>query len=83
MYIPHMVPTDLPAIGPTTNVLSLDLSFISPSRHALVIGVYDPTAHHEVLYAMVLGRMTSLIATRWYVRMHVESHIEVYTGSAR
>jgi hypothetical protein len=42
------------------------------------IGAYDPTMHHEVPHMMPLSRMASLIATRWYVRMHVGSHKGLY-----
>jgi hypothetical protein len=44
------------------------------------VGVYDPSAHYGVPHVVVLGRMTSLIVTRWYARMHVETQ-GIYTGS--
>jgi hypothetical protein len=46
-----------------------------------IVVVYDPTAHHGVPHVMPLSRTTSLIATRWYVRMHVESHKGLYRFS--
>jgi hypothetical protein len=41
-------------------------------------GVYDLTAHHEVPHVMLLSRTSSWIATRWYVRMHIGSHKDLY-----
>jgi hypothetical protein len=35
------------------------------------VGVCDPTAHYGVTHMMLLGRMASLIATRWYEQRHV------------
>jgi hypothetical protein len=43
-----------------------------------VVGVYDPTAHHEVSHIMLLGRTTSLIVTKWYVWMHVGTQDSLY-----
>jgi hypothetical protein len=42
------------------------------------VGVYDPTMHHEVPHVMLLGKTVSLIANRWYVRVHVGSHNSLY-----
>jgi hypothetical protein len=42
------------------------------------VSVYDPTAHHGVPLVMLLGRTASLIATRWFVLMHVNSHEDLY-----
>jgi hypothetical protein len=42
------------------------------------VGVYDPTVHHGIPYAMLLSRTVSLIATRWYVPEHVRLHKDLY-----
>jgi hypothetical protein len=44
-----------------------------PLPSALAVGVYDPTAHHEVPHIVLLSRTTLLMTTRWYVQMHVRS----------
>jgi hypothetical protein len=36
-------------------------------RRSKGVGVYGPTAHHEVLHMMLLSRTTSLTVIRWYV----------------
>jgi hypothetical protein len=47
------------------------------------VGVYDPTAHHSLPHMMHLSRTMSLIATQWYVRMHVGSHKGLYRFGPR
>jgi hypothetical protein len=49
-----------------------------PLPSAPAVGVYDPTAHHSVSRVMLLGRTATLIATRWYVRMHVGTQESLY-----
>jgi hypothetical protein len=51
---------------------------VAPLAGAPDVGVYDPTAHHEVPHVMLLGRTTSLIVTRWYMREHVGSYKSLY-----
>jgi hypothetical protein len=58
--------------------MSVKLNLIPLFTHINVVSVYDPTAHHEVPHMMLLNRTTSLIATPWYVRMHVGSHKGLY-----
>jgi hypothetical protein len=36
------------------------------------------TSRHRVPHVMLLSRTTSLIATRWFMRMHVGSHKGLY-----
>jgi hypothetical protein len=45
---------------------------------ATAVGVCDPTAHHGVPLVALLGRTASLMTTRWFVRMHVSSHEDLY-----
>jgi hypothetical protein len=39
---------------------------------APAVGVCDPTVHHRVTHVMLLGRTASLIATRWYMKKHID-----------
>jgi hypothetical protein len=50
---------------------SKDSSDVSPNNIIEHVGVCDPTAHHGVAHMMLLGRTTSLIVTRWYVRRNI------------
>jgi hypothetical protein len=48
-----------------------------------VVGVCDSIVHHGVTHMMLLGRMMSLTATRWYVQEHfglVQGFIQVWTA---
>jgi hypothetical protein len=54
----------------------------SQNQDTSSVGVYDPTVHCGVPHVVLLGRTTSLIATRWYVRKHIRTQ-ESYTGSGR
>jgi hypothetical protein len=58
--------------------MHVKLNLIPSFTHISVVGVNDPTAHHGVLYVMLLGRTSLLIATRWYVQMHIGSHKCLY-----
>jgi hypothetical protein len=42
------------------------------------VGVCDLTAHHGESHMMLLGRMPSLVATRWYMRKHIRNTRELY-----
>jgi hypothetical protein len=41
-----------------------------PLPGASAVCVYDPTTHLGVTLVMLLDRMASLIATRWFVPQH-------------
>jgi hypothetical protein len=38
-----------------------------PPETRAIVSVCDPTVHHGVAHVMLLGRTTSLIATRWFM----------------
>jgi hypothetical protein len=44
----------------------------------LVVVVCDPTAHHGVTHVILLGRMTSLTTTQWYMWGTSDLHKGLY-----
>jgi hypothetical protein len=69
----------LKAIG-VLKMIAMESSWINiaPLPSTPAVNVYDLIVHHGVPHMRLLSRTTSLTATRWYIRMHVRSHIGLY-----